>query len=255
MPRPSRQPLSTVTQRASGQPFGSGFLFNTGTDANCRAPRESGVILGPQGRTSVSFEQKTVSLSVRLPPNGTTLRSNTLPVQGQTLPGREITVNGVSIPVDDEGRFGGVIALNPGSTSVSVISTDESGNRSSLNRTYIVPSSGWFLMALSEGVIGNVGAELDGVQDHTKTTIKDAVYLHGRAVGWFRGYRRGSDILGGVFEKYSVEVHVDTARRERFETAFRQLIDPHVFYPVYGDASTERKLVNTPRPCLHSFAG
>ena len=103
-------------------------------------------------------------------------------------------------------------------------------------------------MALGEGVTGTIGSELDGVQAHTSTEMGEQVYVHGRAVGWLRGYASGEQILGGLFKQYSVDAHVDTARRDEFTSAFRQLIDPTQFYPVYGDQSTEEKLINSNGP-------
>ena len=127
------------------------------------------------------------SLKVHLPPAGTVLQGKTLPVRGVTDAGRRVRVNGQELTVDDEGYFGGAVELRPGQATIEVVAADETGRRSVVKRQVEVPKSAWFLMAMSEGVVGSVGSELDGVQDHTHLDFADRVYLHGRAVAWFEG--------------------------------------------------------------------
>ena len=199
------------------------------------------------GRRQAQVEDKSV-LAVRLPRIGEKLQERAIPFQGTTEPGRTVTVNGREFSVDERGGFGGSIPVHGKTARIEIVSEGEDGDRSIIKRTYETPQQSWFLMALGEGVTGTVGSELDGVQAHTSTEIGEQVYLHGRAVGWLRGYASGEQILGGLFKQYSVDAHVDTARRDEFSSAFRQLIDPTQFYPVYGDQSTEEKLINSNGP-------
>ncbi len=188
-------------------------------------------------------------LAVQLPKAGTKLNGRSIPVRGTTAPGNKVFLNGTEVDVDEEGRFSGVATLPEGRESaVEVRTLDTQGNRAVIRHPVQVPDSGYFLLAMAEGLAGSVDTELDGVEEYTHTTIGDSLYVHGRAKAYFKGYMKGDDILGGVFQRYQATAHVDTARREEFETYFRQLVDPERFYPVYGDSAEEVNDVNTRGP-------
>ena len=55
-------------------------------------------------------------------------------------------------------------------------------------------------------------------------------------------------ILGGFFKNYEVTAHLDTAKQQRTESYFRQMIDPDRYYPVYGDSAQEVMDVNSRGP-------
>ncbi|MCA9544943.1 MAG: DUF11 domain-containing protein [Myxococcales bacterium] len=188
------------------------------------------------------------NLTVRLPAADAELTGATVPVVGQTAPGNRIVVNGAPVAVDSEGRFSGVAQVNPDDGRVRIEAVDPQGNRAALERKYAVRPYRWFLLALGESTVGTQGSELDGVEAHTHVTLGDTVYLHGRAAAFFKGYMKGSEVLGGAFQRLEAVAHLDTARRREFETYFRQVVDPEAFYPVYGDSAKETKEVNTRGP-------
>ncbi len=187
-------------------------------------------------------------LTAELPPAGARLSGRSVPVRGTTAPGNRVFLNGTEVAVDAKGRFSAAAELPMGPTEIEVAAVDPQGNRGVIRRAVVVPESGWFLLALGETVAGQIESPLAGVEDHTRLTVGDQVYVHGRAAAWFKGYMKGSDILGGIVEEYRAEVHLDTARRPEFEGAFRQLVDPEQFYPVYGDAADLQKPINTRGP-------
>ncbi len=186
-------------------------------------------------------------LAVELPATGATV-GRSVPIRGTTAPGNRVFLNGAEVAVDRQGRFAGAAELPPGPGQLEVAAVDGEGNRGVIRRDVVVPDSDWFLLALGEGVTGQLESALAGVEDHTRFTVGDSVYVHGRAAAWFKGYMKGADILDGLIDEYRAEVHLDTARRAEFEGAFRQLVDPEMFYPVYGDAADVTKPVNTRGP-------
>ena len=188
------------------------------------------------------------NLTVELPPPDAPLPGRSVPIRGTTAPGNRIYLAGAETPVDPRGHFAGHIDLPPGATHLEITTQDPQGNRGHLRHPVRPADDGWFLLALGETITGQLDTALDGVHPHTRLTYGDRLYLHGRAAAWLRGHAQGSDILDGLFDHYTAEIHLDTARRAEFETAFRQLIDPQTFYPVYGDAADLTKPVNTRGP-------
>ncbi len=205
-------------------------------------------LLAPTADPSADADVPARNLTVDLPPAGARLSSPTLPVRGRTAPGNKVFLNGAEVGVDEEGAFAGTASLPEGTGELEVAAVDPQGNRGVIRRTYAVEPSQWFLLAVGEGLAGGIGSELDGVRPDTSVTVGDTVYLHGRAAAYLKGRVRGADLLGGLFERYEVTAHLDTARQREFEARFRQLIDPETFYPVYGDASQEVKDANTSGP-------
>ncbi|MEZ4467492.1 MAG: hypothetical protein R3F43_24375 [bacterium] len=187
-------------------------------------------------------------LEVEVPPAGAELPGRSVPVRGKTAPGNRVFLQGNEVGVDAEGRFAGSAWLGVNDTEVRVTTEDPAGNKGILTHPVKVKDAAWFLLAMGESQLGKRGAELDGVDAHTSTTVGDGLYLHGRAAVYFRGYAKGSEILGGAFEQYKVTAHVDTTRRREFEAFYRQVIDPEQFYPVYGDSAAEVKEANSRGP-------
>ena len=180
-------------------------------------------------------------------PEGEMLTSPTVQISGATRPGNRVFLNQTEIPVDAKGGFkGSALIGDDGVLEVSAL--DRDGNRSRLTRTYTLSDSAWFLLALGEGLSGSLENELDGVHAHTSTQVGDQLYVHGRAVMYLKGRVKGEKILGGLFKRYDVTAHVDTAKRQTFETYFRQMVDPETFYPVYGDSAQEINDVNSRGP-------
>lgn len=187
-------------------------------------------------------------IRVTLPTAGATLNGRAVPISGTTAPGNRVLLSGKEVPVDSEGNFSGSATLEPGAGEIVINTIDPLGNRGTVRRKVVVPDSSWFLLAFGESQMGKRGAELAGVEPASTTSLGDTIYLHGRAAVYFKGYQKGDAILGGLFKKYEVTAHLDTARRREFESYFRQVIDPERFYPVYGDSAAEVKEANSRGP-------
>ena len=187
-------------------------------------------------------------LEVDLPPKGSELAHPAVSVRGRTAPGNRVLANGVELAVDAEGMFAGQATLPVGPSELVIEALDPQGNRGVIRWPLVVREHQWFVLAFGEGLSGFVGSELDGVQDHTSVNVNDSVYLHGRAVAYFKGRIRGEALLGGLFDEYGATAHLDTARRREFEGYFEQLVDPEAWYPVYGDSAKEIRDVNTRGP-------
>lgn len=198
------------------------------------------------GDTGADVPARVLTLTV--PPAGSELPGRSVPVRGRTAPGNRVFLQGNEVVVDAEGRFAGGAWLDVNDTELRVTTQDPAGNKGVITHPLKVKPSAWFLLALGEGQAGSVGNELAGVEAHTRTTVGDSIYLHGRAAGFFKGYMKGSDVLGGAFDQYKVTAHVDSARRREFEGYFRQVIDPEAFYPVYGDSAALVKDANSRGP-------
>lgn len=204
------------------------------------------VLLPALGDTGADVPAR--QIEVTLPTKGATLNGRMVPISGKTAPGNRVLLAGKEVPVDSEGNFSGSATMEPGAAEILINTIDPLGNRGVVRQPVVVPDSSWFLLAFGESQLGKRGAELDGVESANSTTLGDTLYLHGRAAVYFKGYKKGTEVLGGLFEKYEVTAHVDTARRREFETYFRQIVDPEQFYPVYGDSAAEVKDANSRGP-------
>ena len=187
-------------------------------------------------------------LSVELPAEGATLTGLSVPIRGQTAPGNQVFLNGREVVVDGEGRFADAARLAPGAERIEVRTLDPDGNRGTIERKVVAPTSTWFVLAIAEGTVGKLGAELDGVGETTAIDVADRLFLHGQTKAFIRGTVQGKDLLGGLFDAYEVTAHLDSTRRDEFTAAFEQMIDPARFYPVYGDTAEETRLVHTRGP-------
>ena len=185
-------------------------------------------------------------LSVRVP-QGDRLSDPQIAVNGKTKPENRVYLNGVEVKVDPSGDFVGT-ALIAEDGVLEIKSIDQEGNQAKITKRYTLDQSAWFMMALGESLTGSLGAELDGVHTHSSTTIGDQIYVHGRAVAYLKGRMKGDQILGGLFKRYEVTAHIDTAKRMEFESYLRQMIDPTRYYPVYGDSAQEVQDVNSRGP-------
>ena len=185
-------------------------------------------------------------LKVKLP-EGDTLKGLSFTLKGSTHPSNQVTLNGVKVEVDTAGDFMGMVVVGEDGV-VEVKTTDPDGNSAVIRKQYKVSESAWFLLAMGESVTGAMGSELEGVQAHTSVKVGDQIYIHGRAVAYLKGRMKGDEILGGLFKKYEITAHLDTAKQSEFEGYFRQMIDPDRYYPVYGDSAEEVNDVNSRGP-------
>ncbi|MEK7705575.1 MAG: hypothetical protein AAB426_11500 [Myxococcota bacterium] len=173
-----------------------------------------------------------------LPPDGATLPGERVTVMGEVDAGSRVTVNGKSAAVDERGRFASTATLASGTSALEVRIERQDGATATITRSYHVPSSEWFLLALADGVAGR-GPKVASMTEATSVDLPREIYLHGRAVAYFKGRIRGDALLSGLpFDDVRVTAHVDTGK-ERDPALLRQIIDPERYYPVYGDSTEE----------------
>jgi len=180
-------------------------------------------------------------------PQGDSLTSLEVAIRGKTNPANRVWLNGREVRVDESGAFTGLAQVTEEGL-IELRSLDPDGNQGRLQKRYTVSDQAWFLLAMGESVTGTLGAELDGVQAHTSTRMGDVLYVHGRAAVYLKGRVKGDELLGGLFKRYEVTAHLDSARRQELTSYFRQMIDPERFYPVYGDSAQEVNDVNSRGP-------
>ena len=214
---------------ASSQPFGAEVL--TRAHARWKKP--------PQETKRAPSKPEAAQLAVDLPPRGATLKSRRLTLRGRTHPSNRVTVNGAAVSLAEDGTFVHTAELPDGKSEILIRSVDRSGNVGSIRWPVEVSDRELFLMAMAEGAIGQVGAELDGDTDHSRLDT-GPVMLRGRAVLYLKGRIKGKYL----FKQYFVTAHVDTAKQREFQDFFDQVIDPNRFYPVYGDSAREIRDVN-----------
>lgn len=177
-------------------------------------------------------------LLVRLPRDGATLRSGKLLVQGSSDVANTVTINGEQVALDKAGRFSRVLEFAPGAASVRIEAVDPDGHRSHIERGYVVGTPGLFIMGVADANAGTWGGQLEGIDTLAlKAGGPRRFFLGGRVAGTVSGEVPVANHLGGFFQNLRLTVNVDSHRRHD-DSAFRDLLDPARFYPIYGDGST-----------------
>ena len=175
-------------------------------------------------------------LELRLPPAGTELSEPRLRIRGKTAKDNRLFLNGQPVALNEDGSFDHTLDLPTGDSVLEAKVVDAEGNTGFIRRPIRVKETVHFLLAVADGMVGDVAAQLDEVTDQTSPDLGDVpVFLHGRAALYYKGRIEG----GKLFEQYLVTAHLDTAKRREFGELFSRIVDPDKTYAVYGDSSTE----------------
>lgn len=83
----------------------------------------------------VTLRSQGPTINLTSVPDGLTVRDPSLRVSGQVEPGATLQVNGNSVPVDANGNFSTLIALQGGNNLLTVTATDIAGNATTVQRT------------------------------------------------------------------------------------------------------------------------
>ena len=140
-------------------------------------------------------------LTVELPPQGTRLKSATLPVHGHVAPGTIVTVNGQAVEVAPDGSFAGQVKLSPGTALLTVEATDAEGKSGKITRSFEVPKNEMFLLAFAEGTVGKLQGS--GYLQGAGLSDADELYTQGRLAFYLKGVVAG---------KYLITSALDTAK-------------------------------------------
>lgn len=161
-------------------------------------------------------------------------RGEHLFIQGRTHPANVVQIQGQDILVDaDTGRFSTLVALDDGVHEVVVESVDVVGNRARIRKNVAVDTSGWFALLLGDVAIGGDGAHLTERETTTSFTMGDA-FVYGRGAAYVKGKFQGQTL----FRDYELTLHLDTRRWDELAFA-RDVMNPDLAYPVFGDSSVE----------------
>jgi uncharacterized repeat protein (TIGR01451 family) len=187
------------------------------------------------------------NLSVSLPVEGSVLTSSKLFLHGVTDPTNRVSINGAAVELTEDGRFAHMIELPRGNSEIVVDAVDTMGNRGRISRMVHVDTDGWFVLLLGDTAVGNDGAMLDERSPTTSLTVGD-VFVYGRGAAYVNGRFRG----GTFFEDYELTLHADT-RRWAEEAFVRDVSEPDLLYPVYGDSSLEVQEAQAQYPLYLDF--
>ncbi|MFT7579101.1 MAG: hypothetical protein ACI9MR_000763, partial [Myxococcota bacterium] len=178
-------------------------------------------------------------LQVALPPKGVALSTMRLFVNGTTHTNNTITINGKRAVVRDDGVFDALVDVPSGNSDLVILSRDKSGHEARIVWPIIVSDSEFFLLALADGVGGQVGARLQELDTYHKTD-DGSLFLAGRGALYAKGRISGTSLAKDIF----VTAHVDSTKEREFEAFYDQVIDPARDYVIFGDASEDVQDVN-----------
>jgi len=183
------------------------------------------------------------ALEVQLPVKDAVLGSPRLWVSGKTDPKNTITVGELKIHVASDGRFGALVTVDSAMKELVVSSTDPIGNVARVRWPLTVGTSELFLLALVDGVGGQVGARLQELSGYEKTDDGD-LFIAGRGALYAKGRISGGALAKDLF----VTAHIDSQRKHDFEPFFQQVIDPTRDYVIFGDATDDLRDANARGP-------
>lgn len=232
--KPAGQPdAAAVAGAASDQANADKTAAAAGTEGTAGA--NAGAAPAREVPLSEAGDIGAAALQLRLPADGAILGAERLAVTGRSRPGNTVRVNGVEVPLGADGRFSRLVDLAPGPQQLTVQVRDAAGNEASVVRNYVVRDRAYFLMAVAEGAVGQIGAKVQGMSDRTSLEA-GGVLLHGRGAVYLKGRIKG-DVLG--FQSVRYTAHLDTARNGNLQQFQANLFDPDRYYPVYGDNSVD----------------
>lgn len=197
---------------------------------------EGNLVVGGTVETGVVTADE---LEVELPPRGTELKSPRLFLKGRAHPKNVVTVNGRALHLDRDGRFGELLALPSNIKALEIASRDPNGHVAKLEWPLTVKDTELFLLALVDGVGGQLGARLEELDTYDKTA-NDTLFLAGRGALYAKGRISGTALAHDLF----VTAHIDTTRRHEFSSFFEQVVDPTRDYLIYGDATDDLRDAN-----------
>ncbi|MCA9514309.1 MAG: hypothetical protein KC635_05155, partial [Myxococcales bacterium] len=176
------------------------------------------------------------NLRVRLPPKGTTLATTRFYLVGDTDPANTVVVNGKAVRVDASGHFEELIALPSGKSDLVIDCQDAGKNGSRIVWPVEVTDTELFLLALVDGVGGQVGARLQELGQYDKTD-NGTLFLAGRGALYAKARISGTALAKDLF----ITAHLDSTKEREFEAFYEQVVDPARDYVIFGDSATDEE--------------
>jgi uncharacterized repeat protein (TIGR01451 family) len=177
-------------------------------------------------------------LSVRLPPKGSVIRTETFIVKGYTHPKNRLVINGKRVKVARNGDFRIALKLKHGQKKLVITTRDPEGNSGRVVWPIYVNLNRLFLLAMGEMTVGQADTPMDGLDGLAKFK-GGGVLVHGRAVLYAKGRIQGKHILSKLFKKIRYTAYFETPKQRELEAFYQRLIDPDKYYPIYGDSSRQ----------------
>jgi hypothetical protein len=190
---------------------------------------------GERGPTRVTADD----LEVTLPEAGTVLASPRLFVRGRAHPKNTVTIAGQPVRLDEAGRFAELITVPSDMTALIVESRDPKGHLARLSHPLTVAPSEVFLLALVDGVGGQLGARLEELASYDRLD-SGSLFLAGRGALYAKARVSGTALAKDLF----LTAHLDSTRKPEFSAFYDQVIDPTRDYVIYGDASDDLRDAN-----------
>ncbi|MCH7481628.1 MAG: hypothetical protein IIC95_03785 [Chloroflexi bacterium] len=125
--------------------------------------------------TATPTAPQPLSLEVRGPEDGTTVRNAAVVVHGRTTPGATVTIGPVSTLADPDGTFAVEVRLEPGANRIEIVVSDGGGRTVSATRTvtFEVPASTAFFLLVTDPEDQSIVAA--GRQPVSGRTAPDAI--------------------------------------------------------------------------------
>ncbi|TNF24150.1 MAG: hypothetical protein EP329_25585 [Deltaproteobacteria bacterium] len=239
---PPREPEVTVTAPAAGdgeevpgaQPLETDPLRRFGGRALRESLGTKSILLGAEELAANGKRITAGKLEVTLPPKGIPLTTTRLFVRGTSDPANAVTVNGRAVRLGADGAFAELVEVPSGASTLVIVSTDPLGYQARVEWPITVTDSELFLLALADGVGGQVGARLQELGPYAKTD-NGTLYMAGRGALYAKARISGTALAKDLF----VTAHLDTAKKRDFTAFFDQVVDPARDYVIYGDAASD----------------
>ena len=247
------EPARKVDDASTGAPGETGGTDATGTKGTDPFARFGGDALNdalgpgaeavPDGGPAGVRARTADELSIWLPAKGGLLGAPRVFVHGHTHPKNRLSIDDQAIHVGADGRFEAIVAVPSGKHNLAIVSRDPAGNVAKLAWPVEVKDVELFLLAMVDGVGGQIGARLAELPSYLATD-NGSLFVAGRGALYAKARISGTFLKKDLF----ITAHADSAKKDAFEPFFEQVIDPGRDYVVYGDASQDVRDANARGP-------
>ncbi|MGD8568690.1 MAG: isopeptide-forming domain-containing fimbrial protein, partial [Gammaproteobacteria bacterium] len=177
----------------------------------------------------------------RLGLNNIPLQGGAVRVYGTDVPeGHRVWFAGRTLPVNDNGQFGGEFILPSGLHTVEVAITDESGNGNVYRRDLALETGDWFYVGIADLTVSRDNTDgpaklVTGDEDHYSNEFS----IDGRLAFYAKGKFDNEAVLTASADTREgpVDELFSNFMNKSPQALFRR-IDPDYFYPTFGDDST-----------------
>jgi hypothetical protein len=161
-------------------------------------------------------------------------------IYGRNVPhGNRVTAFGERVTVDSDNAFVIQRILPPGDhdVNVAVINREKTRNGFEFTRSITIPVNDWFYVGLADVTVGKTFGSKN-IEAVKPGEYKD-IYSKGRVAFYVKGKIKGQYLLTVAADTGEDQLkNLFKGLDEKDPKQFLRRIDPHDYYPVYGDDST-----------------